>query len=220
MSIRIGRMRKKQVVKPLKRCACAAAILFTGILVITAPGKAQAQVSSNEINYFSRCRAISDNQARLSCYDRLYDQAVRAVTPGSEAERLEAENRRMREELARIRGQAAPAPVVSSAPPRQYQRREPPQARARVGDFGKKQSRVEQDDNGKDVLFDRISELQKIANGWAITLASGQVWYQMYNKRYNLRVGQEVKISPTIWGDNYHLSVKELGSFIQVKRVK
>ena len=220
MSIRIGRMRNMQVVKSIRCCACAATILVTALLAMTVPGTAQAQVSSNEINYFSRCRAISDNQARLACYDRLYDQALRAVTPGSEAERLEAENRRMREELARIQGQTAPAPVVSSAPPRQYQRREPPQPGARVGDFGKKQSRVEQDDKGRDVMFDRISELQKISNGWAITLASGQVWYQMYNKRYNLRVGQEVKISPALWGDNYHLSVKDLGGFIQVKRVK
>lgn len=61
---------------------------------------------------------------------------------------------------------------------------------------------------------------EKLRDRYTITLDNGQVWRQMLAKRYALRVGQEVRIYPTRWGDSYRLSSKELRGFIQVERVK
>ena len=208
--------------------------LITGtLMLLVVPAMLQAQVSSNEINYFSRCRDISDNQARLACYDNLYDRAVGAVRPRSNTDRMLEENRRMREELARIRQQTGAAPTVGrsqddgsteryQAPRRveNYGRTARPPASNQVEDFGKKTTRVVKDDNGNEILFDRIAALKKSPDGWIITLESGQVWKQMVNKRYNLRTGQVVKLSPTIWGNAYRLSEEKLGGFIQVKRIQ
>lgn len=212
---------------------------IAGILVLAAmlvvPTAVPAQVSSNEINYFSRCRDIREAQARLACYDDLYDRAVRAVTPRNDPDRLMDENRRMREELARIRQQTGPGPAsdetgnfrrnTPSYPAAQdraadFGRPRTAPAVTRADDFGKKEPTVVKGDNGKDELYDRIAALQKSQNGWVVTLDSGQVWRQMYTKRYNLHEGQEVKIAPTIWGDAYRLTVSKLGGFIQVERIK
>jgi hypothetical protein len=207
--------------------------LIPGVLVLLAvPTMLQAQVSSNEINYFSRCRDISDNQARLACYDNLYDRAVGAVRPRSNTDRMMEENRRMREELARIRKQTGGTTIYRSQPYSRtesypatnragvYDQNKPAPVRSKAEEFGKKQPLVVKSDNGKEELYDRIKELRKVPNGWIVTLESGQVWRQMYSKRYNLQVGQEVKISPTIWGDAYRMSVSKLGSFIQVERIQ
>jgi len=208
-------------------------LILTAILAV--PTAVPAQVSSNEINYFSRCRDIREAQARLDCYDDLYDRAVRALTPRNDPDRLMDENRRMREELARIRQQTGPGPAseevqgysrntptYSAAQDRaaEFGRPRPAPAVSRAEDFGKKAPDVVKDENGKDVLSDRIAALQKGQNGWVVTLDSGQVWRQMYSKSYNLREGQQVKIAPTIWGGAYRLSVSTLGGFIQVERMK
>lgn len=213
----------------------ALALSTVMLMLLVVPTVTLAQVSSNEINYFSRCREMGEDQARLDCYDRLYDQALRAITPRNSDSKLQEENRRMREELARIRqqtgsspatvqprgyGRRAPPSAPANVQPRGYSRRDSPRADDKLGNFGKPKPRVVTNGDGKEILYDRIADLQKIPTGWSVTLASGQVWRQMYNKRYNLRVGQEVKISPTIWGDDYHLAVKELGGFIQVKRIQ
>ena len=164
-----------------------------------------AQVSSIEINYFSRCRQIEDVRSRAACYDDLYDRAVRVVNPQADAARLQEENRRMREELARIRGRTASTPVRTESD---------------IDNFGRTEPRVVNRDDGKEELFDRIASLQQIPDGWIVTLESGQVWRQVNSKRYNLRKGQEVKITPSIFGSSYHLSVEELGGFIQVTRIQ
>lgn len=201
--------------------------------MVTVSMPAFTQVSSNEINYFSRCRNILDDHSRLICYDDLYDRAVRAATPGNDATRVMQENRRMREELARIREQSgstsAGEPAAESGNRVRYpvtdedaafSRRGAYPATAKIEDFGKKESSIVINEDGKEELYDRIAALRKIPDGWVITLDSGQVWRQMISKSYRLRAGQEVKISPSSWGNSYHLSVSKLGGFIQVERVK
>ena len=137
----------------------------------------------------------------------------------------------MREELARIRGGALPETDQSGTYRRGenypatgrvegYGRREPPASSAGLERYGRPEPRVVTDEDGDEILYDRIEALQKIPAGWLITLESGQVWRQMNSKRYRLREGQEVKIKPARWGNSYRLSVSQLGSFIQVERVK
>ena len=217
------------VLKPYYR----AVIYLIPVFIMWAPMPVSAQISSNEINYFSRCRQVEDDSARAACYDDLYDRALRAVTPRAEPGRLLEDNRRMREELARIRQRTGSAPGAdqprdlggtarypASSRAEEFGRTERHPAPGKAEDFGKKAPTIVKNDDDEEQLFDRIAALQKTPDGWIITLESGQVWRQMVGKRYNLREGQEVKISPAIWGDSFHLSVSKLGGFIQVRRVK
>ena len=223
---------------------------YTLMLVCLAAGPVAvlAQVSSNEINYFSRCRNIMDEKTRVTCYDELYDRAVRAVTPSNDNAKLLDENMRMREELARIRGRTGPANTAgqygsysrresypASNTTREYSRRSPPQESNRAEEFGLNESNpasgrtenqgknepyVVENDKGEEELIGRVTSLDKGPNGWIITLEQGQVWRQMISKRFQLREGQQVRIYPTIWGKSYRLTLVDGGGFIQVERVR
>lgn len=160
----------------------------------------------------SQCRNINVDLARVACYDTLADIALKkaasgknqALVPQNNINRqMRQDNWIMREELARLRKESNDIQEGDT-----------------FDDFGKRDNRIVNRDDGKRELFDRIVSLKKSANGWLVTLESGQVWRQMNNKRYALREGQEVRIFPSIWGDSYRLSVKKLGSFIQVERLR
>lgn len=70
-------------------------------------------------------------------------------------------------------------------------------------------------------LFSSIASFTEIQpNQYVITLVNGQVWRQMRTERYNISEGQDVRIYPTRWGSSYRLTVKELGGFIQVERIR
>ena len=176
-------------------------------LVISAP--VIAQVSTPAIIDGNQCRSIMLDSARVACYDALTDNENNKNRPNVPVQqpavqnntnsRLQEEYRVMQEELARRRNEAE-----SDQGFKQY---------------GLKDQRVTVED-GKEVIYDRIAALEEVYDGWLVTLESGQMWKQMSRKTYMLKVGQQVKISPAMWGDSFHLSVKELGSFIQVKRVK
>lgn len=218
------------------------------VSLVTGPVGVFAQVSSNEINYFSSCRGIMDDKARVSCYDELYDRAVRAVTPRNDNARMMDENRRMREELARIRERTGATTATdrsatysrreyypASNSPREYSRTtHPPESdrteqfglnesyppSGRADNFGRDEPRVVKGNNGKEELIGRIASLQKGQNGWIITLEHGQVWRQMLSKRFQLREGQEVRIYPTMWGKSYRLALVDGAGFIQVERIR
>lgn len=66
-----------------------------------------------------------------------------------------------------------------------------------------------------------IASVRQFApNQVTVTLANGQVWRQRRAERYGLKDGQTVRIYATRWGNDYRMSVKELGGFIQVERVQ
>ena len=169
----------------------------------------------------SQCRNIAVDRARLACYDALADmamkqngaapatntnQAPQALVPrGNISNQLQEKNRKMREELARLRQEEQASGGNSDT--------------ARINRFGKPQQRIVANKEGEDVLYDRIQSLRRGPDGWYITLASGQVWKELYNRAYNLEEGMEVIISPGMLG-SYRLSVKKLKSFIYVKRLK
>jgi len=74
---------------------------------------------------------------------------------------------------------------------------------------------------GQEELIDVVTELTMAKpNMWLIRLASGQVWRQTHSRRYNLRKGDEVRIYPTQWGENYRLETERLSGFIQMLRVE
>lgn len=167
----------------------------------------------------SQCRNISVDLARVACYDRLADQAMKpdgaapavgrdsalqAAPQGNLSAQMREKNRKMREELARLRKSEAGGGSDAE----------------RADRIGKSDLRVEMDNKGRDILYDRITALQRGPDGWIITLSSGQVWKQMYNRRYALKEGQQVKIEPGILGSRYHLTVSDLKSFIDVERLR
>jgi hypothetical protein len=57
-------------------------------------------------------------------------------------------------------------------------------------------------------------------NEFLISLDNGQVWRQNRPQRYLLRVGAEVRLRSTHFGPSYRLTDPEVGSFIQVERVR
>lgn len=166
----------------------------------------------------SQCRNITVDLVRVACYDRLADMVMQqnGTTPqldqsrqpqqaqpqGSYQDQLREKNRQMREELARLRNSE---PGGGDAD--------------RITRFGRPEQRIETNKDGEDILYDRIQSLQKGPDGWLITLASGQVWKELYNRPYNLEEGMEVKISPGMLG-SYHLSSSKQKRFIYVKRIK
>lgn len=209
-------------------------LTFAGIL---APGLSGAAGVAIEV---SDCLALDDNFARLACYDAKARAAARlepvrmpvaapapAVAPTPAAAPI-------------IAPAAAPAAVpaatpastlvevdpvlgvpVRQGPEPSVVRKGTPQGTAATSDFGKAEPQVKEGKRGKTELHDRIASLASNGEGgWSVTLASGQVWRQNGSRRYNLRVGQEVRIYPSGWGDSYRLSVEELGSFIPVDRAR
>ena len=102
-------------------------------------------------------------------------------------------------------------------------------APARVADstevesFGRDQSgsaRVDVNDQGGRELVDTVASIKALSPSmFEITLDSGQVWRQMINKRYPIRVGDTVTIRSTRWGSSYRLTSERVSGFIQVVRV-
>ncbi len=95
-----------------------------------------------------------------------------------------------------------------------------------VEDFGRTGqrsiARVEADAEGKRELVDSVSGIKLVQhNTLEITLGSGQVWRQMINRRYPLKVGDEVRLRPTGFGTSFRLSAARLdgSGFIQVERI-
>lgn len=92
----------------------------------------------------------------------------------------------------------------------------------RLENFGRSRtSKVIENAEGQEELIDVVTELTMAKpNMWLIRLASGQVWRQTHTRRYNLRKGDEVRIYPTQWGENYRLETERLSGFIQMVRVE
>ena len=192
--------------------------MIKAVLILIIPITASAQ--SPAYMDASQCRNIAVDRARLACYDALADMAMKqsgaapAVNPNQAAQALprgaitnqmQEKNRQMREELARLRQEEQAGTGGSDA--------------ERINRFGKPEQRIVTNQDGEDVLYDRIQSLQKGPDGWLITLASGQVWKELYNRAYDLEKGMQVTISPGALG-SYHLSVSNKKSFIYVKRIK
>jgi hypothetical protein len=160
------------------------------------------------------CLALSDNLARLTCYDdlartRQSNDTARRQEPASEAPAT---------------GAAAPAPAettITESAPAATRAAAPAVATepTPVAEFGQAAARVEADAEGAETLVDRVVEARRVEpTKWLLTLQSGQLWRQSVGKSYVIRPGDTVRISPSAWGSDYRLSVEGRRGYIQVTR--
>lgn len=172
---------------------------------------ALASVSSTaQVVDISECRAIEGQLERFACYEALGEEPASA-TP-------EATSPAVSETSPDTISEAAPEVTEPAAPPSTQNIAE--QA-PDVDSYGRQDSsRVVRGEDGEFELMGKVAELKRyVPNMWLITLENGQQWRQMTGRRYNLKVGDEVRIYPSGWGDNYRLSATNLTAFIQVERV-
>ena len=162
-------------------------------------GAAFAQGSADTGAAMAACARITEERARLECFDELVRQA-----PGRSAENAAgpppAASEPQRSTAAVATGaDAAPVAVESEA-----SRRE-----ARAAERAERE------------FTSSVTALREIQPGRVeVTLANGQVWRQTHSDRYALLVGHEVKVYPSGFGEYYRLSSLESRGFIQVERIK
>ena len=176
--------------------------------------------SNAQVVDISECRALTDRLARFDCYEKLAEEPD-PVTAG------QVINEPSIDAPVQIPAETAAVSTVENVirPPAIQQeeavREEQP---ATVADFGRQaqeSARLVTGEDEESELHDEITALEQSGpNRWLVTLSSGQVWRQMEGKPYRLRVGDEVRIYQTFWGNAYRLTAPRLASFIQVERVK
>lgn len=167
--------------------------LLAIILISTFPQPMLAQVIDS-----GECNHIQDRDLKLDCFERLVSEAIAGETIPSTSDTAIAAD-------ANIYTQPA------TGQPGEIQ------------EFGKQAPgpRLVKDSEGGTELIDYISALQqREPDRWLITLASGQVWYQLNSKRYRLREGMEIKIYPSPLKGSYRLSARNVNGFIQVERIR
>lgn len=158
-----------------------------------------ASIQAQELEDFLACARYSERVERVLCLETTLDEAV------------------AQDEAADLPQQ--PGATAVEEPPVVELADEP--AGNRLEEFGRDSTRVVVNANGEDELLDVVAALDMIRpNILQITLASGQVWRQAHVRRFNLRAGDEVRIYPSGWGDNYRLETPKLSGFIQVIRVE
>lgn len=175
-------------------------LLSPAILLAAANTQAQADLR----NRLHECAEVANVLERLACYDEIAndDSATPAQQPTP----------------------ATSSPVVTrppASPPPQPVIEAEPAGEDDTADFGQAQARIETTDAGEKALVDTITEVKALdATKVLITLASGQVWRQTVGKRFLLREGDTVRITPSAWGEEYRLYVDGKRGFIQVRRAR
>ena len=169
------------------------------------------------------CKQLTDNSARLSCYDRLaatfVSQEASAVVavpgtsvPGTAVSGVAAPGTVAREAAAS--GAAAPAstPAVVATPATAT-----PSAEVIAADFGKTQSRPS----------DQVEQLQATVKSLSrnkmrkllITLENGHTWRQTEDDSIQLKAGDSVTIEKASFG-SFLLSKTGTNRKVRVKRVE
>lgn len=150
--------------------------------------------SFSQVVDVSSCRAVEDRLERFDCYESLEEVPIVAVE-AVETEVSTVTNENILLPRSTSERAATITEVVSS--------------------------RAVRDGENSDDLVGKIVALnQALPNRWSITLESGQRWRQVVGRRFALKVGDEVTISPTFWGSAYRLKVARLSGYIQVELVE
>lgn len=163
------------------------------------------------------CRAIQDSLERFACYEAL----------GSESDPAPAAPAAITPQAAPT---PAPAPSASRTPPpaprnpvAEAPAPAPAAADTAVAEFGLEPSRgrVVENEHGEQELHATVAQIKRLLPTLLeITLEDGQVWRQTQSKPYNLRIGDEVRIYPTRWGDAFRLTAPRTAGYIQVSRIR
>lgn len=177
-----------------------------------------AQSSGAPAN-LSDCVDIDEIDERIACYDTLAGRNERPRIGGSSAPVVgtskapvigESSAPVVKEPSAAVTGTSS-APVVGNSAPVETTSDEK---------FGLKEP-VTKEEKAKNELLASISELKETQpNKRLITLGNGQVWKQSFAKKYRLREGDDIRIYPTGWGNDYRLKVIDQAGYIQVTRLR
>jgi hypothetical protein len=163
----------------------------------------------------AECKVISDQNARLACYDRATETAkpsapaaAKSAIPAGATKSTIPANAGKTETLKKQSAEPAPAAPQDNV--------------AAFGMDGKKdEAKVLNAEDGQQELADTIKTIKLVQPEIReITLSSGQVWRQMHSQVYRLLPGDDVRIKPSGWGESYRLTVERLNGFIQVQRVR
>lgn len=174
---------------------------------------------------FLACEPLEVRSQRLACLEAALEAAtnqqptqqpnpptstpVLAPVPAQESAGRSAETR------------SAGEPVPESASSQEADDPSVATPSAAVEQFGLSEPRITENTAGNEELHDTIVSVEALRpNQWRIVLTSGQVWFQVHAKRFNLRAGDPVRIYPTNWGENYRLDSDKLNGFIQVQRLE
>jgi hypothetical protein len=142
------------------------------------------------------CRTLREDSARLACYDRLPDPGAARTNaaPAAAAPRVGAPAAHVAT-ASNVATSAAPTPALA-----------PMTAEQRFGISELQQARAEQGkapprDELKE-LRARVDKVQRMGQGGLrLTLANGQVWYQISaSEKIEVGVGEEIEIKPASFG--------------------
>lgn len=191
----------------LTASACKALLLLASSSLL--PGVSYAQDEA-----FLQCADLSDREARVSCLETALDAAVR--------ERAAAEAAPSAAPSTPAAPAISAAPVAPAAPVAAAPAQEAAAEERRFDLFGFfERQREAKPAEPSETMDGRVAELKFYKPDiWTVTLENGQVWRQIYAKRYNLREGDAVKIYSTNWGQQYRLEAERFNGFIQVERLK
>lgn len=183
--------------------------LVTLALALAAPGSVAQQSFLIDAG---PCLTLGTAVERLVCFEQQVREAqeLQGVAPAVVTRPAPAP--------AAAAQQSAPPSAPQAAAPRQEA---PVQSAAPTGvaAFGLREE-ADPDATPEELLGTVASVREFAPNQLVVTLSNGQIWRQSNSKRYPLKEGQSLRIYATRWGNDYRLTVQELGGFIQVERVK
>jgi hypothetical protein len=172
------------------------------VVLLSAEATAVAQHSAGDSSSVAACAAIESAVARLDCFDEV-------------ARRARADERA---DAAPRTGLAPADPAATEHEASAASRAD--RARSLVPERSSRRKARASDRAEREVASDVVAVREIQPGRIEATLANGQVWRQTNSDRYDLLVGQEVKIYPSGFGQYFRLSSKELRGFIQVERVR
>jgi hypothetical protein len=161
----------------------------------------RAQPPSDLTIQVAECIALESTAERHACFDRQVEAALK-----DDANTVDAE--------------AAPAGAVDAVAPPGGAKTEAAPAPAGPAPASSATDTSETPPVPEPIVSSIAALSQLRPNQFLIELDNGQTWRQVTTQRYALRVGREVTISATRWGDTYRLQTADASDYIQVERVR
>lgn len=188
----------------------------------------QAQESA-----FLKCADISAREARVLCLEQALDAATSKKTGNASASSNAAATNPPPKVLPSPPTQPrTTTPIASNTPTATAATPEPASPPAKQGGskwdlFGLFEKSSEQSKAAEaaaleaDTMHAKVAQLSQYkSNAWEITLDNGQVWRQVYSQSFLLRKGDDVKIYPTTWGEQFRLETVSGRGFLRVQRLR